>query len=98
MALNRAVGNTHVAAKTVASWSGANERTAKNWLAGRSGPCGDHLIGLVRQSDDVLDAVLAMSGRREILMAKKLADARALLAEMLALVDRIMAEGRAAVD
>ena len=94
-ALKRAVGDTHVAAKTVAMWSGANERTAKNWLAARSGPCGDHLIELVRQSDDVLEAVLVMSGRREILIAKKLADARVLLAEMVALMDRLMEEGAA---
>jgi hypothetical protein len=37
-------------AKLVAGWTGANERTVKNWVLGRYGPCGRHLVLLARHS------------------------------------------------
>ncbi len=33
-ALRRDLGDTHRAVKTVARWTGASERTVKNWFAG----------------------------------------------------------------
>ena len=44
-------------------WTGANEKTVKNWFAGRYGPSGEHLAVLVRHSDEVLNAFLVMAGR-----------------------------------
>ena len=44
-ALKCELGTTHQAAKIVMGWTGAGERTVKNWLAGVSGPSGDHLAG-----------------------------------------------------
>jgi hypothetical protein len=46
--LRRELGDTHQAIKTVMKWTGANERTVKNWLGGRYGPNGEHLIDLFR--------------------------------------------------
>jgi hypothetical protein len=37
-------------AKLVAGWTGANERTVKNWISGRYAPCGRHLTFAVRSS------------------------------------------------
>ena len=58
--------------KTIAGWTGANERTVKNWLSGKYGPCGTHLIVLMRCSDEVLNSVLSMAGVHDILVAQKL--------------------------
>ena len=64
-------------------WTGASERTVKNWLAGERGPCGEHLLDLIRHSDKVLEVVLQLTGREQIIAAKKLFDARNVLAKML---------------
>jgi hypothetical protein len=73
----------HKAIKTVMRWTGASERTAKNWLAGTVGPSGEHLILLAQNSDRVLLTFLQLAGRRDNLAAKKLVDARNAIAEAL---------------
>src|SRR4051794_1905189 len=50
-ALTSELKGTHRAIKTVTKWTGASERTAKNWLSGRRGPSGQHLIVLLGKSD-----------------------------------------------
>lgn len=83
-ALHRALGPTHAGIKTVAAWTGANERTVKNnWFSGRYGPSGEHLAALVQHSDDVLIAFLALAGRRELMVAIKLAAAEQAVMEVL---------------
>jgi hypothetical protein len=73
-ALERTLQDRRTRIKTVAGWTGANERTVKNWLSGLYGPCGAHLIVLVQHSDEVLNAVLLMAGRQELLVAQKVAE------------------------
>ncbi|MDB5714342.1 MAG: hypothetical protein JWO15_1739 [Sphingomonadales bacterium] len=63
IALREEVGFSHVAAKTVMRWTGASERTAKNWLAGTNCPCGWHLVLLARESDAVMASLLGLAGR-----------------------------------
>jgi hypothetical protein len=76
-------------------WTGANERTVKNWLAGRRGPRGEHLLALMRHSNGALEIVLQLAGRDDLIAAKMLLDARNALAEMLARIDSWMdREGR----
>jgi len=53
-ALQQSLGDSRVAIKTVVSWTGANEKTVKNWFAGRYGPSGPHLVALAQRSDEVL--------------------------------------------
>tara|TARA_R110002124_G_C8922216_1_gene511308 strand:+ start:287 stop:601 length:315 start_codon:yes stop_codon:yes gene_type:complete len=53
-ALNRSLGPTRAGAKTASAWTGANEKTVKNWFSGRYGPSGQHLVALARHSDEVL--------------------------------------------
>lgn len=62
-ALRQELGSTHQAAKTLMRWTNANERTVKNWMAGASGPRGEHLIALIKHSDVALAATLAMADR-----------------------------------
>jgi hypothetical protein len=73
-------------------WTGANERTVKNWLAGRCGPNGDHLIQLSRHSDLVLDAFLHLAGREKAVTAKELVTLRNALAEALKQIDVLIGE------
>ncbi|MDR6657570.1 hypothetical protein J2W51_000112 [Tardiphaga robiniae] len=73
-ALNRASVESAVHVKAVAGWTGANERTVKNWFAGTYGPNGEHLLSLGRHCDQVLDAMIVMMGRRELLVGHRVAD------------------------
>jgi hypothetical protein len=62
-ALRTELGQSHRATKTLMKWTGASDRTAKNWLNGNCGPSGDHLITLAKESDTVLAALLGLAGR-----------------------------------
>lgn len=88
-ALRREFGGTNASVKKVVSLTGANERAVKNWFGAKNGPCGEHLIALMRHSEEVLETVLMMAGRQELAQAKKFVDARAKLAEMLSIIDEI---------
>ena len=65
-ALKCELGTTHQAVKTIMGWTGAGERTVKNWLAGVSGPSGDHLVRLISQSEAVLQVLLILGGRQRV--------------------------------
>ena len=82
-ALRRSVGSSGGGAKIVARWTGANEKTVKNWFAGRYGPSGEHLTILVQRSDEVLSTFLVMAGREELMAAVKLAAAEKAIMELL---------------
>lgn len=89
-ALKRELGGSHQAIKTSMNWTGASERTAKNWLAGAHGPAGEHLIELMRHSDEVAETVLALCGRTEICIALELAYLRRALIRMLSTAEEIL--------
>lgn len=63
LALRREFNNSRHAVKMLMRWTGASERTAKNWLAARRGPSGQDLISLARHSNEVMQAFYVMSGR-----------------------------------
>jgi len=73
-------------AKLVASWTGANERTVKNWILGRYAPCGRHLVILAQHSDHVLSAVLSMADRQDLLLAGRVEDLRRKVFELAAIM------------
>jgi len=73
-------------AKLVAGWTGANERTVKNWILGRYGPCGRHLVALAQHSDEVLSAILSMAGRQDLLLAPRVEDLRRKVFELAAII------------
>ena len=68
------------------AYTGAGERTVKNWFEASNAPNGENLVELVRHSDEILEAFLLMTGRDDILAAKKLANARDKLVEILELL------------
>jgi hypothetical protein len=46
-------------------WTGANERTVKNWIAGTHGPSGEHLIVLAHHSNAVMMVFHQLAKRHE---------------------------------
>jgi hypothetical protein len=88
-ALHKDFGKTHAAVKTVVALTNANARAVKNWFSAKNGPTGRHLVDLVRSSDEVLEAVLRMSGRSELIVAKKLGDSKQTLLKMLELIGEL---------
>ncbi|WP_439119738.1 hypothetical protein [Marivita sp.] len=88
-ALKRSLGDSRGGVKTVVAWTGANEKTVKNWFSGTYGPSGAHLIALARHSDEVLGTFLAMAGREELMVAIKLAAAEQAVEELLEAVRQL---------
>ncbi len=84
-------GGARMSVKTVMAYTGVGERTVKNWFAGKNGPNGENLVELVRHSDEVLEALLLMAGREDILAGKLLVDGRDKLVEMLEIIDQLLA-------
>lgn len=89
MALRRAAEDRNTTIKTVVNWTGANERTVKNWFNGRYGPSGDHLMTLANQCDEVMGAIILMTGRKWMLMSIDLLAAEKSLISALTLVREI---------
>jgi len=85
-ALRLELGGSGKAAKTLMKWTGANERTARNWLSGGIGPNGKHLVLLCRESDAVWQAMMRVSSRRPDLADSRLGVmAKALAHELMSL-------------
>lgn len=91
-ALKRELGPTHQAIKIVMAWTGAGERTVKNWMAGISGPSGEHLVDLIRHSDHVLEALLVLGGRPRVAGAQKLIGVRNKLVQTVEQIDALIGE------
>jgi len=77
------------------AYTGAGERTVKNWFEGKNGPNGKNLVELSRHSDSVLEAFLFMADREEILAGKILVDARDVLLEMLEMIHELQSSNSA---
>jgi hypothetical protein len=89
-ALRTELGATHRATKTLMRWTGASERTAKNWLSGRCGPSGYHLVQLARESDIVLATLLALAGRNHHMVGAELLKMRDDLDRIVQLIDAVL--------
>ncbi len=90
--LRETYGRSGRSIKTVMAYTGAGERAVKNWFEGKNGPNGENLVKLVRHSDEVLEALLIMADREDILAGKLLVDARDELVEMLEIIDELLAD------
>ena len=86
-ALRRELGGSRRAIKTLERWTGATPRTAKNWLSGSTGPSGEHLMLLLRYSDEVFRTVLAEVNRERPAATERMAGARLLLADAISLLN-----------
>ncbi|PSL17236.1 XRE family transcriptional regulator [Shimia abyssi] len=96
-ALKGELGGSHRAIKIVMRWTGVSERTAKNWLAGSHGPAGEHLVELMRNSNEVLAAVLSLAGRGELRMGAGLHETRQTLLQLLQVLDGLLGTSEAGV-
>ncbi len=75
------------AIKTVAKWTGSSERTAKNWLSGRRGPSGPHLIALLAHSDALLQRVLVHADRGSVIELGRMDALKKSLVDAIAAID-----------
>ena len=91
-ALRREFGGTPGAVKKVVRLTRANERAVRNWFEAKNAPSGENLVILMRHSDEVLEAILRLADRQDLVAARKLSAAREKLQEMLAMIDDIQAE------
>jgi hypothetical protein len=73
--------------KTLAKWTGTSERTAKNWLSGRRGPSGPHLVALLGRSDALLQRVLVLAGRGPAMELGRLDMLKEVLLEAVAAIE-----------
>jgi hypothetical protein len=80
---------SHRAIKTVSKWTGASERTAKNWLSGRRCPSGQHLIALLGRSDALMERVLMLSGRGAVIELRRLEALREAMVQVIAAIEAI---------
>ena len=92
-ALERTLSDRNTRIKTVAGWTGANERTVKNWLSGQYGPCGAHLGVLIQHSDEVLNAVLSMAKRHDLVFAQKLNDLEQRMLQLMSMMRELSSHG-----
>jgi hypothetical protein len=90
MALRQNLGHSHQAVKTVVRWTGASDRTVKNGFAATSGPSGEYLVALTRNSDEVFQALLMMAGRDGAIASASLLDIRCKLAAALEFIDSLI--------
>jgi hypothetical protein len=88
-ALNEEYGGGPSAVKTVARVTLANERAVRNWFEGKNGPNGGYLVKLIRHSDVVLEAVLALADRSDRAFAFSLEGLRLHLVEAVAAIDQL---------
>lgn len=89
-ALRRGFGETHAAVKQVVALTSANERAVKNWFSAKNGPSGENLILLITHSDPVLETILVMAGRTDLVDAMRFVDAKQRLAKFQAALDVLM--------
>jgi hypothetical protein len=88
-ALRGELGDTHRAIKTVMRWTGASERTVKNWVSGTHLPSGIHLVLLARHSDAVMTQFLVAANRDSLLVGIELSAVKAKVLKVLHLIDGI---------
>jgi hypothetical protein len=79
-ALVEELGGSRRATKTIMTWTGVSDHTARSWLHGRSCPGGRHLVLLCAQSDAVMHCILRFGGRQGLKVALDLRAAEATLA------------------
>ncbi|MEM9576305.1 MAG: hypothetical protein AAF999_04740 [Pseudomonadota bacterium] len=92
-ALSQELGGAGRAAKATMRWTGASERTVKNWISASYGPTAEHLVELMRHSDTVFAVVLELAGRNEAMTTERLKRIKEELADVLTTLDVICAAG-----
>jgi hypothetical protein len=92
-ALTTELQGSNRAIKTVMRWTGASERTVKGWFSGTSGPSGEHLIALLRNSDTLLEQVMRLAGRGSLIEAGRLVVLKNTMAKAVTTIESLLGEG-----
>jgi hypothetical protein len=82
-------GDSPAAIKRVAKMLNANERAVRNWFDAKNGPSAEHLVRLMQHSTAVVQTVLVLAGRSELVRANLVADAKDRVRQILRLLDDI---------
>lgn len=69
-ALREELGSSARSTKTIMRWTGASDRSARKWMHGEGAPSGAHLIDLAKGSDRVMELLLELTGRTDLLVAE----------------------------
>ena len=88
-ALLRDLGGSRRATKTLMRWADVSERTARDWINGRTSPNGKNLIVLAGHSHSVLVTFLALSGHRSVIASLELEKIESILEVALGIVRAI---------
>ena len=86
-------GQTPSALKEIGRITRTNQRTVRNWVDGRNSPSGENLVALMRCSDEVLTAVLALCGRHDLVPASSILSLRPALVRAVNAIDRCQGRG-----
>jgi hypothetical protein len=86
-ALKADFGGSPAVIKTISRLTRTNQRAVRNWFEGRNGPSGEHLMTLMRHSDEVLHAVLDLSGHGDLALTGSLSDLKAQLLALVKMID-----------
>lgn len=92
LALRRELSSNHKTAKIFMRWTGAGDRTVRNWLGGIRGPNGAHLVSLMGKSNEVFRTVLVMAKRLPDPHTNELGAARMHAVELLKFLDGGLSE------
>ena len=65
-ALQRDLGGSRRASKTIMAWTAVTDHTARAWLHGRKVPSSLHLLQLAARSDEVMTVILRLTGHDRI--------------------------------
>ena len=68
-ALRHDLGSSARASKSIMKWTGASERSARNWLLGDKAPNGRHLVMLARHSPSIWQLILTMAEKPTVAIA-----------------------------
>ena len=88
VALRNELDNARQTIKTIMQWTGASERTVKNWLAATHGPSGEHLVHLAQHSDEIFELFLLLAERKPVLTTVSLIRLRSHLVQTIERLDR----------
>lgn len=83
LALQHELGGSRRASKTIMTWTGVTDHTARAWLNGRKSPSSLHLLKLAGCSREVMSLVLRLTGYDRIGIGINLEALEAGLAEAL---------------
>lgn len=65
-ALQQELGGSRRASKTIMTWAGVTDHTARAWLNGRKSPSSLHLVKLAANSPSVMGTVLRLTGHERV--------------------------------